>query len=314
MPERSRHLNGFGNTVTNRLSSMDTWALAWTAVKPMMKQLLPPIAISIARHLRDRGQPEWAYVPEGWCPTGDQGWDEPSIAAAQRRKWSDFVAAVSGTGPLAIAHEATTITKQELWAHNMLVVYAYVLARASRCRNEISVLDWGGGIGHYAVISRAFLPEVTLRYTVKDVPSLCRAGRETLPAVAFVSSDDQCLSQRYDLVFASGSLQYEHDWRTLLARFARSSRSWLYVTRLPVVERAESFVVVQRPHAYGYATEYVSWVFNRQEVLEQTARMGLTLEREFLLGERAHVIGAPEQFESRGFLFRTNGRRERSLV
>jgi putative methyltransferase (TIGR04325 family) len=214
---------------------------------------------------------------------------------------------VSGTRPLAIAHEATAMTGLELWAHNMVLVYGYVLARASRQRGDISVLDWGGGIGHYAIISRRLMPELTIRYTVKDLPALCRAGRENLPEVTFVSEDDGCLGERYDLVFASGSLQYENDWRRLLSRLAASSRSWLYVARLPVVVRAETFAVIQRPQAYGYRGKFVSWVFNRQEFLDHAIAVGLSLEREFLLCERAHVVGAPEQFDSRGFLFRTTG-------
>jgi putative methyltransferase (TIGR04325 family) len=283
------------------------WMLA--PIKPIIKQLLPPVAVSIARSvLRQRGSREWEHVPEGWRQTRTQGWHDLSIAATQQRKWSDFVAAVSGTEPLGVAHESTHMTRRDLCAHNMLLVYGYVLTRASRDRDEMSVLDWGGGTGHYAVIAQALLPEVTIRYTVKEVPELCRAGQENLPQVTFTNAEDVCFSQTYDLVLASGSLQYEEDWRRLLSRLASCGKSWLYVTRLPLVSKAATFVVVQRPYAYGYESEYVSWVLNRQEFLNHAASIGLKLEREFLLNEHPHVAGAPEQFEGCGFLFRTPAR------
>jgi putative methyltransferase (TIGR04325 family) len=135
---------------------------------------------------------------------------------------------------------------------------------------------------------------------------VCAAGRALNPEATFVDSTDAAFSRRYDLVFASNALQYEPDWRALLARFAATADRWVFLTRVPLVERAESFVVAQRPHHVGYYTEYLGWVFNRGALLDQAACAGLTLEREFLMvNERNEgVIGAPEPHDNRGFLFR----------
>jgi putative methyltransferase (TIGR04325 family) len=126
-----------------------------------------------------------------------------------------------------------------------------------------------------------------------------------LPGVQFTSDEEACLSQHYDLVFASNSLQYTEDWRGLLTRFARAARHWVLLTRLPLVETAKAFVVVQRPHWVGYHTEYVSWVFNRHELLDHAVAEGLVLEREFLMAAgSSRITGAPEPLVERGFLFR----------
>ena len=65
-----------------------------------------------------------------------------------------------------------------------------------------------------------------------------------------------------------------------------------------------SFVVVQRPYAYGYQTDYLSWVINRAELLDAAAAAGLRLEREFIAGADTTYHGAPEISETAGFLFR----------
>lgn len=273
-------------------------------LKPVLKQLLPPFALTVARRAARRGPREWEYVASSWPQMRSLGWSDPSVAATQRAKWADFLALTSGTGPLGTMHEASEMIRDDLAAHHLALAYGYVLARAARLAPDVSVLDWGGGIGHYARLAQALLPEAAIHYTVKDLPELCRVGRDHLPSVTFVSEDEPCLAETYDLVFASGSMQYAEDWRLLLSRFARCARQWLYLTRLPLVSRAESFVVVQRPFAYGYASPYVSWVFNRRELLDHAARLGLTLEREFLIDERHDVAGAPERVEMRGFLFR----------
>ena len=127
----------------------------------------------------------------------------------------------------------------------MLVSFAYVLAREARGRDRVSVLDWGGGLGHYAVVARSVLPEVELDWHCRDVPSVARAGASVSPDVTF-HTDDTCLERRYDLVLASSSLQYEPDWRRLLRRLGAATSGVMLVTRLPVTLEAPSFVILQR--------------------------------------------------------------------
>lgn len=72
---------------------------------------------------------------------------------------------------------------------------------------------------------------------------------------------------------------------------------------LYVIERHEDFVVLQRPWAYGYRTEYVCWFVNRERMLSAVQGTGFRFVREFLVDERPIVPGAPEQCRYGGFLF-----------
>jgi putative methyltransferase (TIGR04325 family) len=270
------------------------------------RRLLPPIVLDALRPLHSLGRrPAWEMLPGGFAslPASARGWSDESILAAQRERWPAFVAALAGPGPLGVAHESPAIGREDLAAHHTVMAFAYVLARAARGRDRLSLLDWGGGIGHYAALARVLMPEVELEYDCRDLPLLCRHGRTLFPNATF-HEDDGCLDRTYDLVLASSSLQYREDWRGTLAGLARATGGWLFVTRLPVVRRVPSFVVVQRPSAHGYHTEYAGWFLNRGELLDEGARLGLALEREILIDERAVVAGAPEACEYRGFLFR----------
>jgi putative methyltransferase (TIGR04325 family) len=167
----------------------------------------------------------------------------------------------------------------------------------------LSVLDWGGGLGHYWALARSALPGLELEYHVKETPAVCARGREVAPGVTF-HDGPSCLDRQYDLVVASSSLQYAEDWRALLAGLAGAAGSHLYVARVPVALAAGSFVVLQRAHAYGYETEYLGWVLNRHELLETAAAAGLSLAREFLLDARFSAENAPEvPVAHRSFLF-----------
>ena len=105
-----------------------------------------------------QGLPEWEYVPEGWSyPT--RGWDAEAVADA-------YAAQVGATTsrlfeppkPLGVHHETAEVLTGDAGAHNMLVTFAYVLALAADGRDRLSVLDWGGGFGHYQVLARSVLP------------------------------------------------------------------------------------------------------------------------------------------------------------
>ena len=140
-------------------------------------------------------RPEWEHVPEGWARRVD-GWDVPEVEAAYRRRWPEFLAAVLGTGTLGIAHEVpegrAVVTHDPGW-HNVVMTFGYVAARAAH-DGTLSILDWGGGPGHYFVLARALLPDVQLDYHSRDLPRLAALGRELLPDATF-HDDDRCLER-----------------------------------------------------------------------------------------------------------------------
>lgn len=279
------------------------------------RAVTPPIVAAGVRRLKQRGRsparPEWEYVPEGWARARDdvRGWNVESVVDAYRKKLPAFRAAVSGPGPLAIATSAAVpVGEPNATEQNQILAFAYALFLASRDTDRLSILDWGGGVGYFSLLARTLLPAtVEIEYHCKEVPLVCEAGRELLPDVTFWS-DDACLDREYDLVFASSALQYSEPWRDLVAQLAGATGRYLFVTQVPVVLGSPSFVVLQRANHYEFETEYLSWVFNRQELLDAAAGSGLALEREFLLALRPDVVGAPEPDETRAYLFSSEAR------
>ena len=255
---------------------------------------------------------EWEVAGEGWetARRAEQaaglGWDVEAVAEAYRRKWPAFLAAIEGPGPLGVPHEVpdgVSIPRDDPLAQNIVLAYGHALALAGRGGGSISVLDWGGALGHYYELARRLLEDVELDYHCKELPAVCAVGRSLVPDVTF-HEDDACLERRYDLVLASGSLQYESDWAGRLAALAAAASPWLFVTRMPVVETCPSFVARQRAHGYGYATEYVGWVLHRGELLQAAAAAGLELVREYALVGPMPLAGAAESPRHIGLLWR----------
>jgi putative methyltransferase (TIGR04325 family) len=254
--------------------------------------------------------PEWEFVPEGWARRDRiRGWSVDEVARAYRRKWPRFIKAVEGPGPLGVGHEIPVggpVARDDPLAQNAVLAWAYVLGRACHGAARISVLDWGGALGHHAVFARKLFPALHLDYHCRELPAVCTEGRHVLADVTF-HDDDRCLGARYDVVLASNSLQYEEDWPSRLEDLARATHRWFFVTRVPVAYRHPSFVLLQRAYRYGYATEYVGWVLSHEELLDQAAASGLTLVREFVLMPAFLIDGAPDSVTDLGFLFCPSG-------
>ena len=266
----------------------------------MLKQLV--------RKFRRRSRHgDFEFVPEGWDRarrnTSVKGWNVESVVETQGARWETARRRLFTTQPLGISQGGSDC---DLAAHNTLVSFAYVAALAARMKDRLSLLDWGGGIGQYGGIASAVLPGVEIDYCCKDVPVQCRAGRKYSANATFFEQDDEFADRKFDLVLASGALQYVEDWPGVLARLVSAAGRYLFVTRLPVLEECESFVVLQRAQAYGYDTEYLGWCLNRDEFLAAACDQGVELVREFCLEPACRAPDCPASWQSRGFLFRVS--------
>jgi putative methyltransferase (TIGR04325 family) len=260
-------------------------------------EYLSPFILNVVKYVFS----EMEYVPQGWNAV--KGWNDQSVADAQEQHWPTLVRNLQGPGPLGVSHLPWHITRDDRADHNIIMSYGYVLALAARKKDVLSILDWGGGVGHYYLYSKALLPEVGIEYHCYDVPNLCRLGRKLLPEIHSHDDERDLLGRQYDVVVSSSSLHYFEDWRDQVRKLAAATRGFLYVSRLQVVNCVPSFVVVHKVLRAGY-TEFLSWSINRQEFLSCAEECGLELVREFVFTEQWTIRGAPEKAECRGFLFR----------
>jgi putative methyltransferase (TIGR04325 family) len=280
-------------------------------LKDTIKLITPPVFIYFAKWLRTRhkSEIEWEYIPEGWAYADKhrevKGWNVQNILDVYKIKWPQFVSMVQGTEPLGVAHESDLTTNADINSHNAMMAFGYVLSLAAHKKDHLSLLDWGGGIGHYYLLAQALLPNVEIEYHCKDIRILSEYGARLFPQQHFYH-DERCLDTVYDFVLASTSIHYTEDWQILIRRLAGATSSYLYIANLPSIRQSPSFVFVQRAYQYGYNTEYLGWCLNRTEFLHAAERAGLVLLREFIYGYQPVIRGAPEQNSYNGYLFRVH--------
>jgi putative methyltransferase (TIGR04325 family) len=306
----SGHKNSFQDLLTHQhLDENAAEKLMLSKTKHVIKLLSPPIlSRGLSRYRRPNSKPDFEYVPGGWktLPTPDNSacWNNDDVVNVETAKWGAFRDNLLGTGPLGFSHESTDPQLVgDLYFHNIHITYAYVLALAARQKTKLSLLDWGGGLGHYYLLGKAVLPEVSLDFHCREVPIMCEYGKKLCPEVHFYS-EDSCLNRRYDLAMLNGSLGYFEDWIGTLTKVASTVDEFLFLTRVFVVDRSRSFVVLHRTANYGYKSNMLTQVFNKREILTVVEAAGLRLVREFVVGEGPTIVGAPEACTDRGWLFK----------
>lgn len=274
-------------------------------IKKIIELIVPPILIKGARVIFNLFyKPILEYTPDGWQTqlTNDKnkGWSVDSVVNNERAKWNAFRLNLEGPGPLGFSHEHTDLSViRNPDFHNVHISYAYVLALAAHKKDRISVLDWGGSLGHYYLIGKAVLPDVSIDYHVKEVPLMVKAGKQLNQDVHWYD-DEICLKRDYDLIMINGSLLYLEDWADVLNRIARSVKEYLFLFRLPVVQHSPSFISIERL----YGSQMLHLQLNQTELMKAVKKTGLTLIREFVVGEPPYIKNAPEQCEMSGWLLK----------
>ena len=152
--------------------------------------MLPPFVLAGFRRLkRADAKPTLQYAGDGWntlSAEGETGWDRDNVVRAEAAKWDQFRKNLEGAGPLGFSHEHTDLTSvRNVYFHNIHLTFAYVLTLAAQQKKELSVLDWGGGLGHYYLLGRKVLPDIRLRFDCRDVQLMCEQGKQLCPEVRF---------------------------------------------------------------------------------------------------------------------------------
>ena len=272
-------------------------------LSPVRRFLPPVIEYTKQRLIRILNPPLLEYAPNGWSTVleaGTEGWNSHQFIAEEKKKWGVFCDLVKAPGPLGFSHEENELgANRNVSYHNLHITYGYVLALASCQKFTLTVLDYGGGLGHFFQLGRSLLPDLELKFHCKEMPAVAETGKVLNPDVDWYV-DDSCLQKTYDLVMISASLQYMKNWQEQLSAIASSANEYLFLIRIPVVSQSDSFVSIQK----AYGTKMLHWQFNKSQLINHIQKAGFELIREFIVGDRPYIKGAPEQCELGSWLFR----------
>ncbi len=278
-----------------------------------LRQFVPPILEPVLRSVYDRiyealtgTSNQMKYIAEGWAYVQKhselKGYNVEDWIKTCERSRQAYIEIAGQNGPL-IPFGQDPVSEDAIVDHNRMMLLGYCLMMASRNRESLSILDWGGALGHLYFVARALLPpEIKLEFSCKDVPLVAEYGKKHALEIRFFS-DESCFERSYDLVMAHASLYYSEDWQRIFAGLVKAASGYVLISRIPFVSDVPSYVCLERLYRFDYNVEALCWVINRDSFLDEARRLGLKLVREFITGQAYKIPNAPEQPVFRGYLF-----------
>jgi putative methyltransferase (TIGR04325 family) len=228
-------------------------------VKALLKRLLPPILLDVARGAR-----EPQYVWDGVYPHLK---DVPTHRADYGGELTDEMVSTT-TAALA---EWRGGAKPYLW-HEPFALVAGSLAAE---RGAIRVLDFGGGTGSGYVQLISSLPKSTrIDYLVVDSAEMGQAGRKIFgddPQIRFAEALPA--AGGVDLVYVNGVFPYIEDYRDMMGQLAGLGAAQIFLARLAA--GANPTFASRQLNLPGRVFAY--WFLNLNEVHQTLAQAGYKL-------------------------------------
>lgn len=141
---------------------------------------------------------------------------------------------------------------------------AFVLSRVVASANPVRVLDFGGALGFHESQARRLFPEARFEWVVVETWELAAAGAREFarPGLEFHDGIAAVADQSFDLVHASGALQYVPDAEATWSELASVAHRLLCLNRMPFIPRERDTFALQRAPAPGGGTaSYASHFF-----------------------------------------------------
>lgn len=138
---------------------------------------------------------------------------------------------------------------------------------------QVTVLDFGGGLGTACLQLEHSLVNVDVAYHVVEGASVCEAGRRLHVSSAIRYHDTLPTLDAVDVVNARSSLQYIPTWQGLLGSLAEYRAAYMLIEDLPA-GRIPTFATAQL-NLPGSAIPY--WFFSLDEVVREVEGRGYSL-------------------------------------
>jgi putative methyltransferase (TIGR04325 family) len=223
--------------------------------------LAPPAFVRAIRRVRPgpySASGNYASFQEALRATGSRGYEEDAVVQTAVERHNRALAAReggdAGQGPLRIQ--------------------AFVARALTRTTGDMfRVLDFGGALGVHHLAAEPLLgaarADRSIEWLVCETPAMAEAGHREFASdeVSFIS-DLGSAAGGWNLVLASGSLQYVPDPVSIFDRLRQLDHDLLALDRLPLLHADRDRLAVQRTRDLsGRALRYPVWLLSRERWL-----------------------------------------------
>ena len=139
----------------------------------------------------------------------------------------------------------------------------------------LSILDFGGGLGlTYTELAGSISPSQKIDFTIIECEAVCVEGRRIFEGhknIEFTTTLPDT-NIEFDLIHLGSSIQYIHDWRSLLNQIVTYSPPYIVFSDVPAAN-IKTFATAQK----YYESQIPCWFFNEIEFCAAVSNLGYEL-------------------------------------
>lgn len=134
--------------------------------------------------------------------------------------------------------------------------------------DKISIVDFGGQIGKHYNRLIEHIPSRKIKYTIIEVPKICKIGQKEKPEIIFYSTIAYVPIGSIDVVYCNGGLQYVYDIFDILQKFCQLNPKIILLHRLTVTSLEIKVVIQNFPHSEYKSLTLPYWIVNTNCVID----------------------------------------------
>lgn len=260
-------------------------------IRKIARRVLPPkVRIFLHKILRDEAPITVRYGTLTQWP------EEESSASWQDAKMSQGLIHELAAIKLKLAkHNPSRACSEPIVQDNLKLLSQIPL-------KEANFLDFGCGNGIYHYIVTTYPSTRNWKYTGADAnPELVRFCKSMLPNLRFeelrVNGALSFADHEFDVVLASGVIQYLRDYSMVLGELFRISKKYVVVSRLPLWGQNSIILIQHFKHRNDTREQHVALhILNRQEFESRLNQLGFKIlqsergSESLLLPERSEAV------------------------
>jgi putative methyltransferase (TIGR04325 family) len=173
---------------------------------------------------------------------------------------------------------------------------------ANNYGGSLGVLDFGGAFGNVYFQHKKAFPKLKTRWCVVETKKITDMGRKELQdnELIFYESISDCMSnENINVLVMSGVLQCLETPELILAELLEKRISAVVVDRIPISNKKENFLTIQKLGKDMGNVSQPHWFFDKTLFCEQFYRNGYQLTAEWKGFDWANIRGT----EFKGFVF-----------
>lgn len=247
------------------------------SLKGLIRDCCPPILLKLVRLFRNNNNTFTGnYATWAEAEMHASGYDSDTIFQHVRE-----AAFKVKNGEAVFERDSVCFYKEDYrWP-----ALACLLFIAAEKGGKLNVLDFGGSLGSFYIQHQKFFNRLkAIRWSVIEQAHIVECGRNEFQneELRFYSNIDECVaSEKVDVVFLSGVLQYLEKPESILVELSKSKADYILIDRTPFIESLVDRLTVQSVPESIYKASYQAWFFSSNKFDELINKIGYRLIEEF---------------------------------